>query len=79
MPASHTLPIGPRLSPIERPRCQHCESRTDLTGIAPGPAGYELRTFACSRCGRVQQTSVASDPMSGGAEGWLNGELKSPN
>lgn len=79
MPGSHALPTGPPLSPIERPRCQHCQTRTDLADIAPGPAGYERRTFQCPKCERVQQTLLASDPMSGDAKGWLNGELKSPN
>jgi hypothetical protein len=50
-----------------------------LAGIAPGPAGYELRTFECPRCDRAQRTLVVSDPMSGDAKGWLAGELKSPN
>ena len=77
MPGSHALPAGPPLSPIERPRCQHCQTRTILARIAPGPAGYELRTFACPKCDRAQRTLVVSDPMSGDATGSLGGELKS--
>jgi hypothetical protein len=77
MPGFHTLPTGPPLSPIERPRCQRCQSRTDLAGIALGPAGYELRTFECPRCEQFQRTLVVSDPMSGDARGWLRGQLKS--
>ena len=79
MLGSHALPTGPPLSVIERPRCQHCQTRTILRRIAPGPAGYELRTFACPKCDRVQRTLVVSDPMSGDARGWLRGELKSPD
>jgi hypothetical protein len=79
MLGSHVLPTGPPLSVLERPRCQHCQSRTMLARIAPGPAGYELRTFECSKCDRVQRTLVVSDPMSGGARGWLGGEFKSPD
>jgi len=44
MPGSHALPTGPPLSAIERPRCQHCQARTNLAATAPGPTGYELRT-----------------------------------
>jgi hypothetical protein len=76
---SHALPTGPPLSVIERPRCQYCQTRTILRRIAPGPAGYEFRTFACPKCDRVQRTLVVSDPMSADARGWLRGELKSPN
>jgi hypothetical protein len=79
MPGSHALPTGPPLSVIERPRCPHCQTRTTLVGIAPGPAGYELRIFECPRCDRIQRTSVVSDPMSGDARGWLHGQLKSPD
>ena len=50
-----------------------------LRRIAPGPEGYEFRTFACPKCNRVQRTLVVSDPMSGDARGWLCGELKPPN
>jgi len=50
-----------------------------LARKAPGPAGYELRTFACPECDRAQRILVVSDPMSGDARGWLRGELKSPN
>jgi hypothetical protein len=79
MPGSHALPTGPPLSVIERPRCPHCQTRTTLARITPGPAGYELRTFECPRCDRIQRSSVVSDPMSGDARGWLHGQLKSPD
>jgi hypothetical protein len=78
MLGSHALPTGPPLSAIERPRCQHCQTRTVLRRTATGPAGYEFRTFACPKCDCVQRTLVVSDPMSGDARGWLRGELKSP-
>jgi hypothetical protein len=76
---SHALPTGPPLSAIERPRCQHCQTRTILARTARGPAGYDLRTFECPNCDRCQRTLVVSDPMSGDAKGWLHGELKPPN
>lgn len=76
---SHALPIGSPPSAIERPRCPYCQTRAMLARVAPGPAGYQLRTFECPKCDRVQRTLVVSDPMSGDARGWLNGELKSPD
>jgi hypothetical protein len=81
MPGFRALPTptGPPLSVIERPRCQHCQTRAILCRIARGPAGYEFRTFACPKCDRVQRTLVVSDPMSGDARGWLRGQLKSPD
>lgn len=79
MLGSHALPTGPPLSAIERSRYPRCQTRTMLTGSAPGPAGYELRTFECPKCDRVQRTLVVSDPMSGDARGWLSEELKSPD
>jgi len=79
MLGSHALPTRPPLSTLERPRCQHCQTRTILGRTAPGPAGYEFRTFECPRCDRVQRTLVVSDPMSGDAKGWFGGELKSPD
>jgi hypothetical protein len=79
MPGSHTLATGLPLSAIERPRCQHCQTRTILVRMAPGPAGYEIRTFECPKCDRFQRTLAVGDPMSGDAKGWLRGELKSPD
>jgi hypothetical protein len=79
MPSSRALPTGPPLSVLERPRCQFCQARMILRRIAQGPAGYDLRTFACPECDHIQRTLVVSDPMSGDARGWLHGELKSPN
>jgi hypothetical protein len=79
MPGYHALPTGPPLSAVQHSRCPLCQTRMMLAGIAPGPAGYELRTFECPKCDRVQRTLVVGDPMSGDAKGWFNGELKSPD
>jgi len=79
MPRSYSLPTAPPLGAMEHPRCEHCRTRTTLARLAPGPAGYEFRTFECPGCDRFQRTLVVSDPMSGDARGWLRGELKSPD
>jgi hypothetical protein len=52
MPGSHALPTGPPLSAIERPCCPYCQTSMMLARIAPGPGGYELRTFECPKCDR---------------------------
>jgi hypothetical protein len=63
---------------IQRLRCPKCQTRMMLARIAPGLTGFELRTFGCSKCERVEQVAVASDPMKSGDVGWLVGELQSP-
>jgi hypothetical protein len=78
-PALTHCQLARRLAPIERPRCPHVQTRNILAGIAPAPAGHELRTFECPKCDRAQRTLVINDPMSGDARGWLAGELKSPD
>jgi hypothetical protein len=49
-----------------------------LSKLESGPSGFDCRTFECQKCGRVQMTVVASDPLRSGAIGWLAGELKPP-
>jgi hypothetical protein len=64
---------------IQRLRCPKCQMRMMLARISPGPKGFELRTFGCSKCDRVEQVAIASDPMKSGDVGWLVGELQSPS
>jgi hypothetical protein len=49
-----------------------------LARILPGPTGFELRTFDCSRCDHVEKIAIASDPTKSGDVGWLVGELQPP-
>jgi hypothetical protein len=50
-----------------------------LARIAPGPSGFDIRTFECSRCSHVQTMTVEADPMKTDAIRWLAGsDLKSP-
>ena len=63
---------------IERLRCEKCHARMMLVGIAPGPAGFELRTFDCSGCHHVENIAIASDPMRSGDVGWFVDELQPP-
>jgi hypothetical protein len=50
------------LSPIERPRCDRCRARMDLTSLVPRPGRAEKRTFECPKCDFIQ-TKVVSDPL----------------
>jgi hypothetical protein len=63
---------------IQRLRCSKCQIRMSLAHISPGPTGFELRTFDCSKCGYVEKVAIASDPMKSGDVGWLVGELQPP-
>jgi hypothetical protein len=49
-----------------------------LSKLEAGPPGFDYRTFECQRCGRVETTVVASDPMTPEMRGWLASELKPP-
>jgi hypothetical protein len=49
-----------------------------LARISPGPTGFELRTFDCSKCDHVEKIVIVSDPMKSGDVGWLVGEVQPP-
>jgi hypothetical protein len=78
MPESPSSHFGILLSAIERPGCATCQKRMVLARIAPGPSGFDYRTFECAKCDHVHMSLVASDPMKSDAQGWLAGELRSP-
>jgi hypothetical protein len=66
------------LSAIERPYCPKCQIRMLLSEVAPGPNGFDYRTFECQKCGHLHAISVSQDPMQSATRGWLAGELKPP-
>ena len=71
--------FGALLSSIERPRCPTCQLRMMPVRIEAGPSGFDIRTFECVKCNHVRSKLVVNDPMkSGGAQGWLAGELRTP-
>ena len=39
---------------IERPDCSKCGTKMRLFGIEPETPGYELHSFACPNCNRIQ-------------------------
>ena len=71
-------PAAIPLLAIQQLRCPKCRTRMVLARIAPGPAGFELRTFDCSTCNHVEKIVIASDPTKSGDVGWLVGELQPP-
>ena len=58
MPEPHTRP-EPYLLPIRRPGCPKCQNRMMLASIAPGPQGFDLRTFECRHCDHSFTDAVA--------------------
>jgi hypothetical protein len=63
---------------IQHLRCSKCKTRMMLAHISPGPTGFELRAFDCSKCDHVEKIVIASDSTKCGAVGWFVGELQSP-
>ncbi len=47
-------PTTPRSDPTERPNCSACGTATTLFGIEAERPGYELRTFICPRCDKIE-------------------------
>ena len=71
-------PAALPLLAIQRLRCPKCRTRMMLARISPGPTGFEVRTFDCSKCGHVEKIVIALDPIKAGAVGWFAGELQPP-
>jgi uncharacterized Zn finger protein len=42
-------------------------------------AGFEHWTIRCTRCGRVDQVQMDTDPLKSEALGWIEGELRPPH
>jgi len=71
-------PAAIPLLAIQRLRCPKCRTRLILARISPGPRGFELRSFDCTKCDHAEQIAIALDPMKSGDVGWLVGELRPP-
>jgi hypothetical protein len=44
-----------------------------LTRLAPGPSGFDVRTFECVGCYHIHIVTVEADPMKSDAVLWLAG------
>jgi hypothetical protein len=72
-------PAAIPLLAIEQLHCPKCRTRMKLVRISPGPIGFELRTFDCSKCDHAEQIAIALDDlMKSDAVGWFTGELHPP-
>jgi hypothetical protein len=79
MPDSQSRSTAPSPTTIEHPNCPRCKQvRMALARIAPGPKGYDIRTFECRKCQNIYTVTVEIDPMKSDKEGWTAGELKPP-
>lgn len=64
---------------VESDPCPKCQGSMLLARINPGRLNFDLRSFECVKCGHVEKTLVATDPIrSADALGWLFSELRSP-
>jgi len=79
MPEAYSNTSGQSLASIERPRCPKCQTRMSLARIAPGPKGFDQRTFECGKCEHIHKEVIFADPMKSSKTGWLDGaDLKAP-
>jgi hypothetical protein len=70
----------PEPTPIPRPRRPKCQMRMLSFGVEDRPGGFEDRTFECLKCGHVETMRLSADAFkTGGADGWLSGELGKPH
>jgi hypothetical protein len=46
--------------------------------ITQARPGFEHWTLRCTRCERIEQTQVSTDPLKSEALGWTEGELRPP-
>lgn len=76
MPEAFSHTFGPSLTAIERPGCPKCQTRMSLARIAPGPKGFDIRTFECSKCEHVHIVTAETDPMT--SAGRQHGQPKPP-
>jgi hypothetical protein len=68
--------FDPVVAVTVHPACPNCRGSMMATGIASGPAGFELRSFECLMCDYAEETV----PVKTNMMGWINSrELRSPN
>ena len=60
-------------------RCLVCQSPMEVMRAIEAHAGFEHWTLRCTRCGRIQQAQVNTDPLKSEALGWTEGELRPPH
>jgi hypothetical protein len=68
--------LAPRAT---RPRCLQCQAPALIQRSTPGRTGFEHWTLRCTKCGRISETQIQTDPMKSEASGWLSGDLHAPS
>jgi hypothetical protein len=71
--------MGAEMLITERPSCPTCKHKMGLALISPGKRGFEMRTFECATCHRIEKVSFPIDPLKTDAVGWLASELRPPH
>jgi hypothetical protein len=54
-------------------------SPMEFQRITAARAGFEHWTLRCTRCGRIDQVQMDTDPLKSEALGWIEGELRPPH
>jgi hypothetical protein len=62
----------------ERPQCLQCQAPALVQRSTPGRTGFEYWTLRCTKCGRVSEVQIQTDPMRSKTAGWLSGDLQAP-
>ena len=70
--------MGAEMLITERPSCPTCKHKMRLAQISAGKRGFEMRTFECANCHRIEKVSFPIDPLKTDAVGWLASELMPP-
>ena len=60
-------------------RCFVCQSSMEVQRLDEARMGFEHWTLRCTRCGRIEQAQVNTDPLKSEALGWTEGELRPPH
>jgi hypothetical protein len=76
---NHIFGPNHHLSRLNGPAPKCTQTRMSLVGIAPGPKGFDIRTFECSKCEYVHIISIEHDPMKSARAGWQHSHLKPPD
>ncbi|MEA2882736.1 MAG: hypothetical protein QOH32_1992 [Bradyrhizobium sp.] len=68
--------FDPVVAGTVRPACPNCRGSMMFTGIASGPASFDLPSFECLVCDDAEETF----PVKTNMMGWINSrELRPPN
>ena len=70
---SHVAPVTTKSQ-----ECPKCQGPMMLSRIVPGRLKFDVHTFECIKCERVENVLLAIDPMQSDVLGWFLGDLRTP-